>query len=318
MKKIIFSSLILLSISAGFVGCVKDTGFDNQQYGIKDPAGQPVGISFPWASTSEPTLISINPSTTAQTVEAPTVNLEADQPAPTDLHVNLVAKPSLVAAYNAANGTNWLAMPATNYTIPSLKVTIKKGERLSALKITVSTTTGLSFSDIYGFGFSIASIDEAGYTIPSNLKDVLIGINVANAYAATYKVTGYFFHPSAPRAINMYKDITTVSATRSRTELGDLGGAGYIFEFDVSGTSLTNWGAVSATPSGTQSGFMTADNPGGTVYASPVPGTSGWVSTTYNNTYNGSNTFYMHYGYAAGGNGQNTYTRQVYEKFVRQ
>lgn len=313
---------MLLAVAASFTGCLKDKGFDNNEYGINNPSGQPAGIAFPWAKApTEPTLIGIQPSaTTAQVIEAPTVTLDAESPAPQDITVNLVANPTLVTSFNTATGSSWLPMPVANYNIPSLKVTIPKGQKMAALKINVLNTNGLSFSDVYGFGFSIASVDQSGYTIASNLKNVVIGINVKNAYAADYLVNGYFFHPSAPRAIiDEHKEIGTVTDTRCSAGLGDLYSQNYYFQFDVSGSNITNWSAQGATPGGAQSGFMTADNPGGIAFVPMAPGTNGWLHSTYNNTYNATTkTFFMHYAYGVGGTSQNTWTRQVYEKWERQ
>ena len=104
--------------------------------------------------------------------------------------------------------------------------------------------------------------------------------------------------------------------------MGDLYTANYYFRFDVApDNKLINWEAVGATPAAPQSGFMTEDNPGGANYstaAPDAPGKAPWLSSAYNNTYNPTtHTFWMHYGYAVGGNGQNTWTRQTYEKWVR-
>ncbi len=73
------------------------------------------------------------------------------------------------------------------------------------------------------------------------------------------------------------------------------------------------------------SGFMTADNPGGIDYSDPsngghLPGDADFNKDIYNNTYDSTTrTFYLHYGYtnAAEGADQNSYTRQIYEKWVR-
>jgi hypothetical protein len=319
MKKYLLAAAAICMV-AGFTGCLKDKGYDNQEYGVQISAQK--GISFPGAVFADPELISVQVSTSLQTVSAPLLSLESEDVAPQDLHVNLVANPTLVANYNASSGSNWLAMPAANYNIPSMKVTIAKGQKVSTLKINIVTTAGLDFSSIYGFGFSIGSIDEAGYTIASNMKNVVIGINVANAYSGEYHVTGYFFHPTASscRPIEDDKVLGTVSAVGCRAPHSDLYGSNYFFDFDVSSTNaLINYVARGATPNGAQSGFMTLDNPAGIAYGvTPGPGTTPFVHASYNNIYEpGSKTFLMHYGYHVGGSGQATYSRQVYEKWVK-
>ncbi len=324
MKKIIISSA-LLAATFIFSGCLKDKGFDNHEYGINRPQGSPPGVGFPWATSADVNITSVEVKTTPQTVQAPTIVFAADQPAPQDIHVNLVANPALVAAYNAANpGSPLATFPAGAYSIPSLKVTIPKGQRMGALNITIPTTTGLSFSDIYGLGFTISSVDEAGITIANNMKNVVIGINVANQYAGSYSTSGYFFHPTGPRGMNDIKDLQTKSANACIAGLGDLYTANYYFDFEVNpGNALTNWLHRGATPPVPSSGFMTMDvpNPAGlSPYpaAGPTPGSAPWLHSTYNNTYDpASKTFWMHYGYGVGSSGQTGYTRQCYEKWVK-
>jgi hypothetical protein len=321
MKKIMISSA-LLAATFIFGGCLKDKGFDNHEYGINRPQSSPAGIGFPWATASDVQITSVEVKTSAQTVAIPTITLMADQPAPQDLHVNLTANQALVAAYNADPAHTPLAtFPAGAYSISSLKVTIPKGERMGALNITIPTTTGLSFSSIYGLGFTISSVDEAGYKIADNMKNVVVGINVANQYAGTYNTSGYFMHPTGPRALNDIKDLGTKSAVGCIAPLADLYGQNYYFDFDVSPTNtLTNWAGRGACPAAPGSGFFTADvpNPAGiSPYpaSGPTPGSAPWVHSTYNNTYvPATKTFWMHYGY--NGTAQN-WTRQAYEKWVK-
>ncbi len=152
---------------------------------------------------------------------------------------------------------------------------------------------------------------------------LLFSINV-NSFAqanlsGTYTVTGYFFHPTASRAINLTKTITQVSANTYQVDLGDLGGSGYSFQFTLDNSNnLINWVAAGNTPPDTQSGFMTADDPGNLYPDSAgYPGTAPWLQSTYNNTYDpATHTLHLHYGYAAGALGQNGFSRQVYEAWV--
>ena len=44
MKKI--TLLALAAITMVSTGCLKDKGFENQEYGIKDPSSSPAGIGF--------------------------------------------------------------------------------------------------------------------------------------------------------------------------------------------------------------------------------------------------------------------------------
>ena len=324
MKKIVLNTIFLATLAIGFAGCLKDKEFEEHQYGINDPDNSAAGVGFPWASSPEPRIISVNPSTSTQLVEAPTVEIFTGDPAPQDLHVNLVLNPALIAAHNSDpdNDSIFLLAPS-QYSIPSLKVTVPKGSRWAPLKINIPTTAGFDFSKVYGLGFTVQSVDEPGYALADNLKNVIVGVNVKNQYDAEYRTTGYFFHPTAPRALDDHKRLATKSATGLIAPLADLYGSNYYFEFDVSPTNtLINWVARGATNPGTGSGFFTQDvpNPGGLnpypAAGSEFPGQGPWKHSTYNNTYNPSTkTFWMHYGY----NGApQSWTRQAYEKWVRE
>ena len=204
--------------------------------------------------------------------------------------------------------------------LPSLDVVIPKTSGVAEMNFTINKNQ-LDLSKQYGLGFDLTTASEG---VVSELgKQIVVAFIIKNAYDADYTTTGFFFHPAAPRPLDATKHLTTLGAATCGTYQGDL--SGFTFTFDVSGSNLTNYVAVGAPgPSnGGSSGFMTADNPGGVDYSSSAPnatGTNPWTITNYNNTYNAATkTFFMHYGYRAGVTGsQNIYTRQVYEKWVRQ
>jgi len=150
------------------------------------------------------------------------------------------------------------------------------------------------------------------------LATYAFNIRAQENLAGSYKVTGYLYHPTASRSISLNKTITQVSANKYKVDLGDLGGNNFSFQFDVdSNYHLVNWVATGATPALPASNFMTLDNPGNFTYSvTPLPGTSPYQHSTYNNTYNPTTqTFYMHYGYLGGSTNQNGYSRQIYEKY---
>jgi hypothetical protein len=322
MKKIFLIPVLFATLN--LASCLKDEGFDNHEYGINDPDNSTEAVGFPWAYNPDIRINSVVSVSTPQVVEAPTVVLASGDAAKSDLHVNLTLNPALVTAYNAdPDNTPLATFPSGGYTIPSLKVTIPAGGRIGVLKINIPTTVGLDLTKIYGLGFTISSVDESGMAIAENLKNIVIGVNVKNQYDAEYTVTGYFFHPSSgsSRPIDDEKHLGTVSPTGCRAPHSDLYPSNYYFDFDVSGTNtLINYVSRGAAPAAPAAGFYTADNPGGIAYpTSAQPGTSPWLQTTYNNTYNpATKTFFMHYGYGVGSSSQNGWTRNIYEKWVRE
>jgi hypothetical protein len=242
--------------------------------------------------------------------------------------VTVAVDTTIVGSYNASNGTAYDYLPASVYTFPA-SIAISSGAKEGDGKLSVNISKFLDFGTEFALGLTITKVSGGPGTILTDHSQLFVLIQVKNPYDADYAVTGYLFHPSAPRAIKLTKHLTTAGAATSYGDLGDLGGSNYQFQFDVSGTNkLTNWVSGGATPAAPQAGFMAQDNGGGidfTAGGAPVnPGTAPWVVTTYNNSYDpASGTFWMHYGYYSAGNplpgtGEVTYSRLAYEKWVKQ
>jgi hypothetical protein len=243
--------------------------------------------------------------------------------------VTVALDQAVIDKYNAANNTTYTMLPSNLYTFDAsnpasgsnVTVTFNPGEFAKPIKINVDLSKLPAAPVKSAFGFTITTI-AGGATIASK-KSAMVTIGAKNPYEASYTVTGYFFHPTAGRAISSTKAMTTLSPTRVQAAHSDL--AGYYLQFDVAtDNTLTNYAPAGSTPALPASGFMTQDNPAGVDYSDPsnggfVPGGTPYNKTTYNNTYApGSKTFWLHYGYQSGGNGEGTFTRQVYEKWVRQ
>jgi hypothetical protein len=310
MRKVLLSLLAGLVITAG-TGCLKDKDFEDQKYGIQ--IQEVKGVSFP-QSVGGPIVAGIVSQATPQTIDGPLIALEGETTPSSNVTVTLQIDDALATAEGLS------LLPLTAYSINSLTVTIPAGSKVSDfLKITFPNASTLDASKSFGIGLKISAVDQ-GYKIAKNMSNIVVSINIKNPWAGDYDVTGYFFHPSAPRVIDDVKTLVTVSPVTSRAPHSDLYPSNYYFDFDVSGSNtLINYVPRGATPSGTQSGFMSADVPFSGTFAPLAPGTAPWVHATYNNTYNPTTkTFYMHYGYAVGAASQNDYTRQLYEKWVRQ
>jgi len=226
----------------------------------------------------------------------------------------------LIADYDSANNAAFIELPAGSYTLLDdiNNITFPAGEAVKEIKISV-TQSMLDLSQAYALGVTLT--DAGGGAVNTTLSNAVYSIGVKNPYEAYYKTTGFVFHPSSPRALDDTKYLVTIGATKCLAPLADLYGSGYYFQFDVDASNaLINWDATPVTPP--SSGFMTADNPGAVDYgaaAPEVPGTAPWVQSTYNNTYDpATKTFWMHYGYGGGSTSQNGFTRQFYEKWVRQ
>lgn len=199
MKKIILSSLFIAGMAVAFTGCLKDKGFENNEYGINDPDTQPPGVGFPFGSRAK-TDYGLDVSASAQSVTGIVyVNLESGTAAKSDVNITMTNNTNaLVAAYNTANGLTGssavLALPTAIYSVP-LSLVIPSGGRNVQTTINVTNTTGLDPNRAYAVGLTISGVD-GGYKIADNLKNLLVVFNIKNQYDGKYTLRGKFHHPS--------------------------------------------------------------------------------------------------------------------------
>jgi hypothetical protein len=243
--------------------------------------------------------------------------------APQDITISLALSQTALDSFNNVVGSSFVIPPSDIYSFPA-SVTIPKGTRQISIRPVITAAPDYDYTQSYCLPMTITSSSYGA--ISSNYGTAIFTFVANNQFADNYTATGYVFHPSSPRAINATYAVTTVNLTANQFPVGDLGGSGYYFQAITptsGGGALTNYTAVGSTPSGLNSGFMTADDPGGTVYAkaSPqAPGTTPWLSSTYNNSYDATKKIYwLHFGYvSSGGSSQNSYTRQFYMELVAQ
>jgi hypothetical protein len=189
MKKFFYASAIFTAMLFVLSGCLKDKGFENGLYGINDPDTQPPGIGFPRALAAKYT-IGVDLSPNAQVVNGVLyVNVNGGQPVSSDVTVTLQLNDALRTAYNAANGTNILAMPSNLYNFP-LTITIPAGQRNAQIPLNLTSTASLDPNQSYGIGVSITSV-TGGYKIADNMKNLFIEIGLKNKYDGRYELRGY-------------------------------------------------------------------------------------------------------------------------------
>jgi hypothetical protein len=176
MKRISLLTFAAVLMIAGS-GCLKDKGFENQEYGIQ--IKEVKGISLAEAPNS-PVETGLNASTTPQTLTTK-VHLEADRPATQDIKVTLVYNPALATA------KGYTALPVTSYTAPTT-VTIPAGKMSADVNIVIPNASVLNPNNTYGIGIAIATVDPAGYTIAANQKELVLAFSLKNAWDGQYKV----------------------------------------------------------------------------------------------------------------------------------
>ena len=182
------------------------------------------------------------------------VNLSGPQTLGQDVTVNLAVDPSVLTAYNAANGTNYQPLPAALYQFTATTTTIKAGQRLAPVALNFFSGAD-KITDQVGY-------NNANYALPirvtgtsnnlavsSNFGYKIISLKLKNQYDGTYAATGTFTHPvNGPRAINEEKELQTIDLNTVQTNFADLGGSGWLMQLRVNAdntVTLTPKGAAS-------------------------------------------------------------------------
>lgn len=198
MRKYLSSILVAAALITGLQSCLKDKGFENNEYGLKDPAGQ-LAVSIPQAVDGI-SIMGVDFVNTSQTFKPLVVQLESANPAANDIHANLVLNNALVGDYNTANGTSFVILPTSAYNIPTLKITIPKGSHYASLNINVPNASTLNPLTTYALGFSLSSLDESGIAIPENMRNVVVQFSIKNKYDGKYNIKGFFVRTDAAGA----------------------------------------------------------------------------------------------------------------------
>lgn len=167
----------------------------------------------------------------------------------TSATVNLKVDKTIIDAYNADtnNVTKLELLPATLYTTDALDLTFAAGEYAKVINMKIDPAK-LDLTKKYALG--ITATASSGYKVRSGMDKGLFQMVAKNKYDGTYRSTGYFTHPTATssRAIDRVKTLSTVDATTSETELGDLGGAGYAMQLKVNADNTVTIIPKGATP----------------------------------------------------------------------
>lgn len=189
--------ILLVTINTG---CLKDKGFNNNEYGINDPDNSPNGIGFVQG------IKFINPitlklSSDAQTISAPlTLSILGNHPHDHDIKVQLAIDTSIIGNYNRDNAglANFTALEILDPSLLSLQneiITIAPGSQTANVVLNISSTLNLNPALKYGIALRIVN-NDAGYPISSNRDEILLQSVILNAYDGVYQLHGQFYHPT--------------------------------------------------------------------------------------------------------------------------
>ncbi|HEX2683592.1 MAG TPA: DUF1735 domain-containing protein [Ferruginibacter sp.] len=185
MKKTITLSTLLAAVVLLGAGCLKDKGYDDQEY--QTQIKEIKGVAFPQAASS-PIAGSLVSQTTPMVIDGPLITLEQDRAATSDVTVTLQVNQALVTA-DPSLGLS--PLPNGTFSVAPLTVVIPAGSKFSdAVKITLNNTSLLDPTITYGVGLSIISATD-GYKIASNQKDIVFAFTIRNKYDGIYRLKAY-------------------------------------------------------------------------------------------------------------------------------
>jgi hypothetical protein len=206
MKRIIKSGLILFASIIGLSSCLEDKGYTDI---INSVGAEPIVSIFGNAGGSLQTGKFKIDTLVGVTYQ---VNLGSIDPLNKDLTLTMGVTSGATDFLKATNAKRvaagddpYEALPATAYTI--VNPTIKAGARDADFVVNVKLPKTLDFSKEYVIPVGIS--DASGVKISGNLgfMNIFVG-GTPNKYDGAYKATGYFTHPSSPRAIDRAIRIT--------------------------------------------------------------------------------------------------------------
>ena len=178
MRKILIGiqALLILVLS----GCLKDERYEDQQMGITITDIPAVALT---EASKSPVVQGVTAAAAPVVVNGPLITLEASKPASADVHITLAYDQTLVTAAGLT------PLPAGTFTLSTLTPVIAAGgNSVQDLKLTVTNSTALNPSLIYGVGIKIVSVDQ-GYQIAGNGKSVIFALAIKNRYDGIYELT---------------------------------------------------------------------------------------------------------------------------------
>jgi hypothetical protein len=204
LKTLAFVALSSLVVTS----CLKDEAYENGEMGNRvDNNKKIIEIAGPTTGFVNIDLIGSNNDTTVNLV---VVRLASAEPAQNDIQVTLVLSPTLVADYNADNGTSYVVPSAGLYTIPSLTVTIPRGSREGYVRLTTKPNNLIGTE--YALGFRLAGVSDPSVLLSGNYNQQVVSLTIRNKYDGRYQLTGYHNRPTLDFPYNEEVHMVTTGA----------------------------------------------------------------------------------------------------------
>jgi hypothetical protein len=268
-----------------FSSCLKDTG------PVQDYSGSAPVISFQTngqGATSTSVAVLGNSSQGSPAVDSVEVSLgAASLYLSTPVQVSVSAQQASLDAYNAANGTNYVLLPAADYAIQNNgTITIPPGKNLVNFSVSFYGSS-IDFTQSYALPLTITGATGGGSVVASNLNVYVLIITPANAYSGNYNASGLRTLYAGPTTasgvagtsgISGTVALTYVSTSTSQTQLADL-------TADVMDLTVNPDNSVTVGPGSSGATFASLANDGTCTY-DPATGTFTLAYKYYNGSGN--------------------------------
>ncbi|MBS1729501.1 MAG: DUF1735 domain-containing protein [Bacteroidetes bacterium] len=207
MKKVLSSFLLLSSVL--LFSCTKEKDWLEVAGNGSAPA-----TSFGY-SLAEPLSLDIIPGGSA-TFDT-TINVFYSGSGNGAIDVNVKVDPSVVDAYNLANGTAIPVAPDNTFTIPS-SFSIPAGSHVGSGDLSINIDELLNNGVQFAIGLTIT---DAG--AQASGKSMIVLITARNAYDGLYTLTGATAHPTNPvltGPVGPYTDVPLLTVSANAVILG--------------------------------------------------------------------------------------------------
>lgn len=187
VKKIIYSAGILAVVST-LPSCLKNGAY----YIPFSSAAASVDLPLA-ASTSNGITAFAYPSTVTSVTLPVMVNVASPSMPTTPTTMTLALDTAGLSQYNADNGTSYLPLPDSTFTVSSWDVTVPAGKRLDSITVTINLTK-LDLSQAYVFPVTIASA-----SLPiEQWNHLFYYVAVKNPWDGVYSYQGYTLRAGDP------------------------------------------------------------------------------------------------------------------------
>ncbi len=193
MKRLNITIMVFFMASALLlIGCLKDKDYEAGLRGINiDENMRIIEIPGPSDGFINVDLLGSDNDTV---VNAVLIRLASAKLAAQDIQVTVALDPAAVDAYNNSHGTSYVVPAASQYSIPSLTVTIPKGEREAY--ISLSTKPNNLLGAEYALGFKVQRVSDPSVKVSGNFNTQVVGLTIRNQYDGSYRFRGQVIHPS--------------------------------------------------------------------------------------------------------------------------